>query len=402
MRTSDDLNLGETIEYYRTRLGLTQRQLGELCGRTESWAWRVENGYPVDSIKQLRTIARVLKLRNLTQLIGNNLLPLADEGPEHGAVAALRRAIHTPTSIQAAHEVDLATVAGDIEEAWGIYNGRTIRYEILAPILPRLLGQSYQVLRSAGDAERAAAARQCISLLHLIQIYLRRIGDLALSELAADRAMMLADEIGDPAGIAASAWNVACVLTSAGHVEESRDLALSTIGRYPIDGDSRPEHVSAYGALHLQAAVASARAGEGPSAWNLLRTAERIASRLPDADDAWHTAFCSTNVAMHAVHLAADEGAHEEALRRADDVVDNPSLPRERSTRYLIEVMNSLRLQDDDHGALFIGQKIMALSPEEIRFHPLVRSTAAHLLRTERPLTRVEVRKFAAHVGVLA
>lgn len=402
MGTSEDLNLGETIEYYRKARGLTQQQFGELCGRTASWAWRVENGYPVDSIRQLRIIADVLKLRNLTQLIGDNLLPLADEGPEHDSVPALRRALHTPTSIQPAHETDLATVAGDIEEAWSIYNGRTIRYEILAPTLPRLLGQAYQALRSAAEADRAAAARQCISLLHLVQIYLRRIGDLTLSELAADRAMMLADEIGDPAGIAASAWNVACVLTSSGHVEESRDLALSTISRYPVDADSRPEHVSAYGALHLQAAVASARAGEGPTAWNLLRAAERLAARLPDEDDAWHTAFCATNVAMHAVHLAADEGAHEEALRLADGVVDNPSLPLERSTRYLIEVMNSLRLVDDDHGALFIGQKIMALSPEEIKYHPLVRSTVAHLLRNERPLTRVEVRKLAAHVGVLA
>ena len=36
MGTSENLDLGETIEYYRTRLGLTQRQFGELCGRTES------------------------------------------------------------------------------------------------------------------------------------------------------------------------------------------------------------------------------------------------------------------------------------------------------------------------------------------------------------------------------
>lgn len=401
MGTSEDLDLGQTIEYYRTRLGLTQRQFGELCGRTESWAWRVEHGYPVDSVKQLRAIADVLKLRNLTQLIGTDLLPLSDEGPEHESVPALRRALHTPPSLGLAAEADPASIAADIDEAWSIYNNRTIRYEVLAPTLPRLLPQAYQALRAAPDARRAQAARQCISLLHLIQIYLRRVGALTLSELAADRAMSLADEIGDPAGITASAWNVACVLTSSGYVEESRDLALSTISRYPIDADSPAAHVSAHGALHLQAAIASARAGEGPSAWALLRDARGIAARLPDADDVWHTAFCATNVKMHSVHLAADEGAHEDALRFADDVIDNPRLPLERSTRYLIEVMHSHRIQGDDHGALFIGQKVMRLSPEEICYHPLVRSTVAHLLRNERPIYRTEVRELAAHVGVL-
>lgn len=222
-----------------------------------------------------------------------------------------------------------------------------------------------------------------------------------LAEVAASQALTLADDIGDPALTSASAWNLACVLTSAGHVDESRDLALSTIDRYPIDSDSPDTHASAHGALHLQAVIASARAGEGPSAWDYLREARRIADRLPNRDDVWHTSFCTTNVDMHAVHLYAEEGAHDEALRFADNVADNPGLPMERSTRYLIEVMHSHRIQRDDHGALFMAQKIKEISPEEIVYHPLVRSTVSYLLKHERPTYRNEVRELAAHVGVL-
>jgi hypothetical protein len=91
-----------------------------------------------------------------------------------------------------------------------------------------------------------------------------------------------------------------------------------------------------------------------------------------------------------------------EALRLADHIEDNPALPLERRTRYLIEVMHAHRLRRDDMGALFMALKIKEMSPEEMRWHPLVRATVGDLLKRGRPTYRKEVQELARHIGLVA
>jgi hypothetical protein len=216
--------------------------------------------------------------------------------------------------------------------------------------------------------------------------------------------MQIADDTGDPALMAASAWNVCGILTSSGEVADSLVLARATIDHCRPDDDATPEHLSAYGALHLAAVIAAARNDNAPAAWDMLREAQNVAERLGEDRNDFHTSFGPTNVAMHGVHLAAEEGDAAEALRLADDVaVPAPGgvLPLERTTRYLVEVMHSHRLTGDDFGTLFMLRKIMEASPEEIKYFPLVREAIVTLLKRERASYRAELRDVAAHVGVL-
>lgn len=291
-----------------------------------------------------------------------------------------------------------------VASAWNSYETRAQdRYQIVGQSLPKLLRMGHAALRDVeGHEEEATVLRQLVSLYGLHQIWLRRVGESTLARVAADRGLALADSTGDPALVAAAAWNLACVLTSAGNVEDSVELARQTIASCEPGEDASPEHVSAYGALHLQAAVAAVRANQGPVAWDLFRGAERIAARLGEDRNDWHTCFGPTNTSMHQVHLAAEEGDASEALRLADSVHVPETMPLERRSRYLIELMNCNRIQRDDYATVYMLTKVTTQSPEEVTFSPLVREAVTDLLKRERPTFREDLRKVAKHIGVAA
>ncbi|MGH3343321.1 MAG: helix-turn-helix domain-containing protein [Carbonactinosporaceae bacterium] len=288
-----------------------------------------------------------------------------------------------------------------VDDAWRIYETETTRYTPVGEILPALLAEAHLTLHRSPEQEEARAIRALVSLYHLHQVFSRRVGERSLSRTAADRAFTMADEAGDPVLIAASAWNLCGILTNSGDVVDSLELARSTIDACRPGDEAGRDHLSAYGPLHLAGVIAAVRAGYAPTAWDLLREAERIASRMGLDGNDWHTSFGPCNVAMHGVHLAAEEGDPAEALRLADSVDVNSSLPLERRTRYMLEVMNSNRMVRDDYGTLFMLQQIRQHSPEEIQFFPLARAAVSDLLKRERPAYRRALRDLATHVGVL-
>ncbi|MFI2026920.1 helix-turn-helix domain-containing protein [Streptomyces buecherae] len=404
------MTTGERIAYYRTKAGRTQAAVAGLVSRSEDWLSKVERGvHQIDSLSMLTRIARELGLDNVGDLVGPTLDVSLRNGPEHPSVPSIRQGLNTPPSLLGLGLPGDALTARQLSErvveAWGIYETQTERYGPVGDMLPGLLAEAYATLRRTSGDDELLATRALVSLLHLHQVFLRRVGERKLSLRAADRAMQIADETGDLTLIAAAAWNVCGILTSSGEVAESLELARQTIAHCRPGDDATPEHLSAYGALHLAAVIAAVRDSKAPTAWDLLRSADSVASRLGSDRNDFHTSFGPTNVRMHGVHLATEEGDVSEALRLADDVeVPGPGgvLPLERTTRYQVEVMHAHRLSGDDFGALWTLRQIMELSPEEIKYFPLVQGTVQTLLKRSRPQMRAELHRIAEHVGVLA
>ncbi|WP_432092206.1 helix-turn-helix domain-containing protein [Streptomyces sp. bgisy100] len=408
------MTTGERIQYYRGRarsgVGLSQSALAGLVGRSEDWMSKVErNVIQIDSLSMLIRIARELGLDNVADLVGPAIDLSLVGGPEHPSVPRIRGALNMPPSLLGVGLPGDALTAQQLSErvaeAWGVYETQTERYAPVGAALPGLLAEAYATLRQVRGEEEIAATHALVSLLHLHQVFLRRVGERKLSLRAADRAMQIADETGDPALIAAAAWNVCGILTSSGEVADSLELAWQTIAHCRPDREATPQHLSAYGALHLIGVIAAVRDSKAPTAWELLTKARTVAERLGADRNDFHTSFGPTNVSMHGVHLAAEEGDAQEALRLADDVeVPEPGgvLPLERTTRYLVEVMHAHRLTGDDFGTLFMLRQIKEASPEEIRYFPLVREAVQGLLKRSRPQMRREVHAIAEHVGVLA
>lgn len=404
---SKELSVGERIRYYRKRRGLTQSALAGQVGRSENWLYRVERGeIPVDRLSVLLGMCRVLGVHELSDLTGPAVDTGALGGSEHPAVPAIRRALTAvPSRLATAREgqpLGVDELVGQVRQAWRVYETERQRYAPVGEMLPGLLAEAHATVRSAPAGEESRALHALVSLYHLLQVYLRRIGERTLSRVAADRALQLADDTGDPVLIAASAWNMCSVLTSSGDVEDSLDLARSAIAACEPGEEATSGHLSAYGALHLAAAIAAVRADQAPAAWDLLRTADAVAARLGGDRNDWHTSFGPTNVGMHGVHLAAEEGDVTEALRLADGVEVNPALPLERRTRYLVEVMNSNRLNRDDYATIYMLNQIKESSPEEISYFPLARDAVSDLLKRERPAWRADVRGLASHMGLIA
>ncbi|MEC3993650.1 helix-turn-helix transcriptional regulator [Actinacidiphila sp. DG2A-62] len=408
MAVVEDFGIGDRIRYYRERRGLSQKAMAELVGKSENWAYKVEKGFlPIDRLSVLIDLARVLHVRDLRDLTGG-VLTSAVSGPRagHEAVPAIRRTLSLPSSLlpSGIGEVRIEEYRAAVNDAWRVYETQTRnRYADIGGRLPNLLRQGYAAVRDAdGEQQERQAVALLISVYGMAQVWLRRVGEPMQARIAADRGVALADQVGDPALLAAATWSLACVLTSSGDVADSVALARETIESCRPGEDATSEHLSAYGALHLSAAVAAVRDHQGPVAWDLYHGAEQVAARLGKDRNDWHTSFGPTNVAMHAVHLRAEEGDTVEALRVADSVEDNPELPLERRTRYLIEVMNCNRIQRDDFGTVFMLKRITEQSPEEVGFSPLVREAVADLLKREKPMWREDLRAVAQHIGMTA
>lgn len=402
----NDLPAGERIRLHRQRKGITQAALAGLVGRSEDWLSKVERGViPVDSFSMLAELARILGVRDLADLTGRPLALAPNGGPEHGSVAAIRASMsqlpgllgdRITSSILSPDEL-----AVKVADAWSTYDHDTARYSVLGPVLPTLLGEAHRTVRSAGE-NTPAATRSLVEVYNLLQVYLKRLGERDLARIAADRALALATALGDPVLIGAAAWNLCAILVNRGECAEALDLANTAIGLLtPVPEDATPEYISVYGALHVSAVIAAARAGNPSSGWDILRKAEAVARRLGADRNDWRTSFGPTNVAMHGVHLAGEEGDAAEALRLADRLDINPALPLERRTRYLVEVMNANRLRRDDLATLYMLKSIEQESPEEIRYYPAVREAIRDLLKRERSTYKRDLRALATRVGVI-
>lgn len=406
MVTNGELfSIGSRIKWFRERRGLTQSALGGLIGKSESWVFKVEHELmPVDRISVVYTLCRVLRCK-MEDLAGGYVTGINADSAEHELVPSIRQTLSLPTSLLPLRleGITAEDFEGSVADAWRVYETQAEdRYQDVGERLPTLLRQGHAALRDTRGEEEPAVLRLLISLYGLHQIWLRRVGEPTLARIAADRGLALADNAGDPALLAAAAWNLSCVLTSAGDVSDSLELARQTIAECKPGDDSSTEHWSAYGALHLQGAVAAVRATKGPVAWDLYQGAQVAAERVGGDHNHWHTCFGPTNVRMHEVHLKAEEGDASEALRVADTFQVNDSVPLERRTRYLIEVMNLNRVQKDDYATVHVLGKLLKQSPEEIVFSSLVREAVADLLKREKPLWRDDVRKVAKHIGLAA
>ena len=81
---------------------------------------------------------------------------------------------------------------------------------------------------------------------------------------------------------------------------------------------ANPEHLSAWGALHLTALIAVARQDDRVAVRQLLGEAWTTADRLGQERNDFWTAFGPTNVALHEVSTAVELGDPGEVVRKGE------------------------------------------------------------------------------------
>jgi transcriptional regulator with XRE-family HTH domain len=404
MGPAPEVRIGERIRFYRQAKGRTQAVVAGLAGVSEDYLSQIERGLKTPAIGVLHRFANVLDVR-ISDLLGEAAAAQHDGSAPAGK--AVQQALMSYAGPDSAAPADLATLRRRVDSAWGVWQGRPLRFSEESAILPELIAdvQSAQrELAASNDAERRREGhRIAADLYFLLRTFAKRTGRRDLSLLVADRAVLAAQEADDPVRIAAAKWNLGHILLAQGDAESAEDVAVRAVGelerQYP---DGEAEAVAMIGALWLVAAVAAVRRGDPWTARDRVRDKAWPAARRSGEGNVMRTVFGPVNVALHGMSIEMETGETAEALRLADEI-DASTLPsRERQTTFALEVARCYAQRRDDPGVLLHLLSAEASGPEDMRYNNLARELVQGLLRRARPTYAPQVRAMAERIGMLA
>jgi transcriptional regulator with XRE-family HTH domain len=321
----DYMSVGERIAIYRRRRGLSQLTLANMIGRSEAWLSQVERGIRhVDRLSVIIRLAQVLKV-SVEDLIGQPLSLAPNGGMEYRAIPALRAALTDYQVIPATFGIatrddgpvrDWRHLQRNADQANRLY--QAAHYEEAGLLLSRLIGETQRAARELSDGARRNAFGVLAQTYHVTAKTLTKVSETELAWIAAERAIPAAEQADFPLLMAASAYHLGHVFLRAGRLDQAIGVTMGAARALePGLAAATPEHLSAWGALHLTALIAVARQDDPGAVRQLLGEARTTAERLgQDRNDFW-TAFGPTNVALHEVSTAVELGDAGRSCARA-------------------------------------------------------------------------------------
>jgi transcriptional regulator with XRE-family HTH domain len=389
----DVTGIGDRVRRSRRAKGLTQMQLAELCGRSESWVRGVEHGrLTLDRHSVIDRIADVLNV-DVAWLLGQPYTPTSPTGDAgHSAVPALRMAIRRTSLILSGHPGIAASTAytsiSDLERRVGTTT-RLRQAADLAGVMDRLPGlmealNTALITGTTDEQERALGL--LIEVCHVARMVLNQLGHHDLAWTAVENAAFAASRLGDPLAQATSAWDRCGVLLHTGALGETISVAEAALGRLdPLLSAPTPPVLSLWGALHLRCAVASARRQDAASASRYLHEAHVVADKIGADRNDFQTVFGPTNVQIHGVEIAVELGQPTVALRRARQLNVTSLVSRERIVHHGIDVAQAYGWVKQDARAVQTLRQAAALAPQYVYNHPMARALVAKMTSRAQP-----------------
>lgn len=403
MNPSDEIRIGEKLRFYRQGRGKTQAAVAGLAGVSEEYLSQIERGLKTPTIGLLHQFARILGVR-VSVLLGEPEFEQA--GTIHPVASEIHRAM-MPYGGGEGGSVDLAALRGHVNAAWDIWQTSPNRYTEGAEVFPALITDvqhAARAFRSAGEEnERREAARLSADMYFLLRTFAKRIGRTDLSLLAADRAVVAAQDADDPIRVAAAQWNLGHILLAQDEADAAEEIAIhATEDLKPRLDDGGRDWVAMYGSLWLVAVVASVRRGDSWSARDRLREYALPAAQTSGEGNVMWTVSGPTNVDLHAMSVEMESGESAEGLNIADriDVTNSPSL--ERQTTFYLELARLHDQRRDDAAVLLHLISAEAGGPEDMRYNILARDLVRGLLKRARPTLTPQVRALARRMGLVA
>lgn len=392
----DRRTLGQRVAYWRTQRGLTQQQLADRLGRPRNWVWKVESG-SVGSLERSTTLATVAEALSvdIQVLLGREITRTGSDVDclDAETVEAIRTALERYDAIggllaqpETVEPVSIEALRGDVEYAWAAFERGG--YGVLGRTLPHLLA-SAQDAWSVYEGDNALEAAALLAQAYQVAAStLRKLGENHLGWLAADRAIRAASESGDVGWHGVATFRVGNALLALGRTEAAAAIQLQAANRLaPASAaDARPELLSVYGIVLLQAAMACARKGDSATVNDLLREAEAVGIHVGEGHNHYRTSFGPSNVGIHRVSTAVELGegalaaeAHDSIAREALD-----QLPKERRANHFLDVARGYyQWRKIDQAAEFLVEADR-LAPAEVRCRPGARAILAELSRRGR------------------
>lgn len=389
--------VGAAVRSARLRRGLSQRVVAGLTGRSQGWLSKIEQGrLPLESRHDLVALADALDV-SPADLTGQ---PYTGSGqPENDAAATvprIRRALQDSPDRRLAVPPDQLVSA--VEEL------TSLRLRLDLPAVGRVLPSLLGALRaSVPAARRPRDRRRVLRALfwanHAAQSAARNLGHFDLAWIAAERVVAAAQDLGDPAWIAAADFSRSHALlptgsfaASFGYASVAADSAVTLAGA---------EAVGAAGSLMLAASIAAASAGRGDEAHARLDAADELAGRGPGRVFARGFTFGASNVTLHRLAVAVETGQPEQA-RSVARTIRPESLPSaERQAAYWLDLGRAHAQMRADGEAVKAFRAAEDIAPLRFRLHPLVREAVAGMVeRRQRDAVGRELRGLAYRMAL--
>jgi transcriptional regulator with XRE-family HTH domain len=405
MKRMQPRSIGGRIREIRNSREMTLKATAELAGITESYLSRIErNERAVNSRSLLEAIAAALRVA--PSQLAEQAFPPARADPvaseTQATVIALDAALSDyrlgePTGETAR---PWAAVAADLDRLNSVLRPAT-DYAAQGILLPGLMTELH-TLYVTDPAHRADICRALMDCYHAAGVLLKNLGIRGLPSLAAFRAQQVAEELDDPAWLGLAAWLRASTLGGKGR---PRMLAVSIQGANELERHlDDPRAAQMYGALHLNAALASAAMRRSGDSADHLDEAAAIAERVSgDGRGFGNLYFGPDNVGIWRLSIAVELGETGRAQEIARVVQPSRVPSAARQAMFWADLGRGMAQErstrEEAVGALLRAEKI---APQRIRTNPFVRETVADLRRRKQlsASARRDLRGMAYRMGI--
>jgi tetratricopeptide (TPR) repeat protein len=344
-------------------------------------------------------------------LVGQPLSLAPNGGAEYRAIPALRAALTDYEVIPATFGTvmrdagpvrELPSLQRNADQANRLY--QAAHYEEAGLLCSRLIGDAQRAARELTDDARRAAFGVLAQTYHITAKTLTKVGETELAWIAAERSLPAVERADAPLLLAASAYHLGHVFLRAGRVDQAIGVTMAAARALESGlSSATPEHLSAWGALHLTAVIAVARQDDRVAVRQLLGEARATADRLgQDRNDFW-TAFGPTNVALHEVSTAVELGDAGEVVRKGEalDPARFPPGLLGRRAQVFIDLARGYTQQRKDAAAVNMLLEAERVAPEAVRYQVIVKEMLRELLRREHRASTPQLRPLAGRVGII-
>ncbi|NUR71575.1 MAG: helix-turn-helix transcriptional regulator [Hamadaea sp.] len=406
----DELPIGRRVAYWRNRRKMSQQVFADRLGKSKSWVDKVERGVRrLDKFSVVYEIADVLSV-DVQLLLGKEpeRRPESVNCVDAVEVAEIRAALERYDAFSAffapaTEPPPVVEMRKAVNHAWLTF--QHARYGVLARSLPKLL-------RDAQAADTAYAttdqARDVANLLgqvyQLSSSVLRKLGELELAWLAADRSIAVSQRSGDPLLAGTATYRVGSALLALGRARPALEINVNVANRLaPGSGDTSPEQLSVYGMLLLQGAMAAARIGDSATMRDLLDGAAEAGHAVGEDQNHYWSCFGPTNVLLHRAAASVELGEGGLAVNVHEQSIPTSSfttlMPERRAHHYLDMARGFAQVGDVDRAGemLLEGDRLAAA---EIRCRPIAHEVLSDVLRRTKGTPSAPIAELAEHMGV--
>jgi transcriptional regulator with XRE-family HTH domain len=396
-----DENIGARIAAERRLRGLTQLQLADRAHTSVSLLRKVEQGSRPATSALMTSVAKALgvppsKLTGQPYFSGDRRIDAV-----HDFMADLRAevvAYRLPPGDDELPARPVADLAATVRQVSRLRQHAD--YSRLGAVLPEALRELRSAAFAYSGPDREQVMRLFAETYDAARQFAYKLGYSDLASMLADRYEWAAAQAGDPLAVAVGDTMRAAELISAGQWDGAeRVMTTSMAALEPDLRRAGPDTWAVFGYLHLEAALATARAGKADVTWAHHGEAIAIAERIGTDRDDYRLAFGPTNVAIWGTALGVELFDAPASLQRAHAVHVSADTPRERAGHHFIDLARAQLMNGDRAGVLDSLLTARRIAPQQTRYHPMARETVYALARAERRSSE-SLRGLAVWMGV--